>query len=292
MSVSAVSTIGVVMTAANEIQEQQRQTWDRFSGGWTKWDQMVLTWLKPAGEEIIGSLDLREDGEHLDIASGTGEPGLSIAALVPRGRVVLTDVSSGMLAAASANAAARGLVNVEVRECGVDPLPFADASFDTISCRFGFMFFPDVAGSVAEMVRVLRPGGRLASAVWAEPAGNPWATIPMAAINAEVALPTPAPDAPGLFRCAATDTIAGIFRDAGLHNIVQTEVRGTLDAPSAEDYWTFMTEIAAPVVGGLGLADETSRTRIKDRTLEQIRPFETDGTPRIPFHARCITGTR
>src|SRR5260370_13133315 len=97
---------------------------------------MVLRWLQPAGDEIIRSLKLRDDGQHLDVAAGTGEPGLSIAPLLPRGRVVLTDVSSGMLAAAQANADARGLRNAEPPDSGVDALPFEAASFDTISCRF------------------------------------------------------------------------------------------------------------------------------------------------------------
>jgi SAM-dependent methyltransferase len=280
------------MSNADAIQEQQRQTWDRFSGGWTKWDELVRTWLQPAGDEIIRSLRLRDDGEHLDVAAGTGEPGLSVAARLPRGRVVLTDVSAGMLASAGANATARGLTNVELRECGVDPLPFADASFDTISCRFGLMFFPDIPGAVAELIRVLRPGGRLSTAVWAESVDNPWATIPMAAIGAEVDLPAPVPDAPGLFRCAAPDAIANLFRGAGLRDVVETDVRGTLVTPSAEDYWSFMTEIAAPVVGGLGLADDDSRARITATILEQIRSFEVDGRQSIPFHARCISGSR
>ncbi len=280
------------MSNADAIQEQQRQTWDRFSGGWTKWDELVMTWLQPAGDEIIRSLRLSDDGEHLDVASGTGEPGLSVAARLPRGRVVLTDVSAGMLASAEANATARGLTNVELRECGVDPLPFAYASFDTISCRFGLMFFPDITGAIAELIRVLRPGGRLSTAVWAESVNNPWATIPMAAIGAEVDLPAPAPDAPGLFRCAAPDAIATLFRGAGLHDVVETDVRGAFIAPSAEEYWLFMTEVAAPVVGGLGLADDESRARIMANTLEQIGPFEVDGRPSIPFHARCISGAK
>lgn len=114
----------------------------------------------------------------------------------------------------------------------------------------------------------------------------------MAAISAEVDLPAPAPDGPGLFRCAAPDAIAKLFRHAGLRHVFETDVRGTLDTPSAEDYWAFMTEIAAPVVGDLGLADDTARARIKAKTLEGLQPFEVDGKPNIPFHARCITGTR
>src|SRR5258708_20609382 len=102
-----------------------------------------------------------------------------------------------MLAAAGANAAARNLTNVELRECGVDALPFQDASFDTISCRFGLMFFPDIPASVAELVRVLRPGGRVSAAVRAQPATTPWPTIPMAETNTPLAPPPPPPNPPG-----------------------------------------------------------------------------------------------
>jgi ubiquinone/menaquinone biosynthesis C-methylase UbiE len=280
------------MSDADEIREQQRQTWERFSPGWAKWDELVLGMLQPVGDEMIRSLALRDDGRHLDVAAGTGEPGLSIAALVPRGHVVLTDLSAGMLAAAGANAKARGLRNVELRECGVDDLPFADASFDTISCRFGLMFFPDIPGAVARLARLLRPGGRIAASVWAEPEGNPWATIPMAAIGAEVALPDPSPDAPSLFRCAAPGAIARVFRDAGLHDITETDVHATLDPERAEDYWDYLTEVTAPVVAGLGFADDAARDRIRTTVVEQARAFEVDGGPKIPTHARCISATK
>ena len=89
-----------------------------------KWDALVMGMLAPVGAQMIRAPAPRDGSEHLDVASGTGEPGLSIAALVPRGRVVLTDLSGGMLAVASANASALGLANVETRECGVDDLPF------------------------------------------------------------------------------------------------------------------------------------------------------------------------
>jgi SAM-dependent methyltransferase len=280
------------MSNADAIRAQQRQTWDRFSVGWAKWDGLVLAMLAPVGDEMIRSLALRDDGEHLEIAAGTGEPGLSIAARLTKGRVVITDLSSAMLAVAGANASARGLANVELRECGADELPFPDAAFDTVSCRFGFMFFPDIPGAVAELVRVLRPGGRIAAAVWAEPPGNPWATIPMAAIGSEIELPAPLPDAPGLFRCAARDAIATVFRAAGMHDVSETDVHATLDPPRASDYWDYITEVTAPVVAGLDRADDSARERIRAATLAQINTFAVDGKPRIPIHARCIVGTK
>ena len=277
---------------ADEVRRQQRQTWDRFSPGWAKWDALVMTMLAPVGAEMVRELAVRDGTDHLDIASGAGEPGLSIAALDPRGRVVLTDLSGGMLAVASANAAARGLTNVEVRECGADDLPFGDASFDTISCRFGFMFFPDVGAAVTELLRVLRPGGRISAAVWAEPPGNPWATIPLAAISAEVRLPVQPPDSPGLFRCAAPDAIARVFRDAGMHDVAQTDVRGFVEPASAEDYWTYATEVLAPVVAGLAAADDAARGRIRTTVLGKLQTFEQDGRLRLPLHARCTIGTK
>lgn len=280
------------MSEPNEIRERQRQSWDAFAGGWTKWDALVQRMLGPVGAEMIRALELRDGGRHLDIASGTGEPGLSIAALVPHGQVVLTDLSGEMLAAASANVRARGLSNVDVRECSADDLPFDDESFDGVSCRFGFMFFPDIRGAVAELVRVLRPGGRISTAVWAEPAGNPWATIPMAAISSEVEIANPPPDAPGLFRYAAPNAIAQIFRDAGLRDVAETDVRGSIDPGSVEEYWSFMTEVAAPVVSGLVGADETARERIRTLTLENALTFEAGPRLSLPLHARCTVASK
>src|SRR5262249_46857930 len=76
--------------------------------GLGKWDALVMTMLAPVAAQMIGALAVRDGSEHLDIAVGTGEPGLPVAALIPRGRVVLTDLSGRMLAAASATAATGG----------------------------------------------------------------------------------------------------------------------------------------------------------------------------------------
>jgi len=157
---------------ADVIREQQCRTWDRFAAGWAKWDALVMKMLAPVAAQMIRVLALRDGTEHLDIASGTGEPGLSVATLIPRGRVALTDLSGGMLAVASAKAATLGLANVETREASADDLPFGDASFDTISCRFGPMFVPDIAAAVAGLRRVLRPGGRMPAAACAQ--ANQW----------------------------------------------------------------------------------------------------------------------
>jgi ubiquinone/menaquinone biosynthesis C-methylase UbiE len=280
------------MSQPDEVREQQRQTWDRFSAGWEKWDHLVLPMLQPVGDEMLRLLAVRDGAEHLDVASGTGEPGLTIAASAPHGRVVLTDLAGGMLDVAKRSAAARGIDNIEIRECSADALPFADATFDSISCRFGFMFFPDISGAVRELTRVLKPGGKVCTAVWAQPDDNPWATIPMGAIATEIELPAPSPDAPGMFRCATPGAISAIFESAGLHDVSEIDVHAALLAASAEVYWQYMTEVAAPVVAGLAQVDDAARERIRSLVMDKVRDFEVDGGLRIPLHARCIAATK
>src|SRR5205814_2642708 len=125
------------------------------------------------------------------IAAGTGEPGLTVAKLAPRGHVVLTDLAAQMLGIAARRANAQRITNFETKVCSADDLPFGDATFDSISVRFGYMFFPDAAKATAEFARVLKPGGRICSSVWVKPEENPWTTILMRAIATEVVLPSP-----------------------------------------------------------------------------------------------------
>ena len=109
--------------------------------------------LGPVGTAMIERLHIGDDQQHLDIAAGTGEPGLTVAKLAPRGHVVLTDLAAEMLDVATRRAKAQGITNFETKVCSADDLPFGDATFDSISVRFGYMFFPDVAKATAEFAR-------------------------------------------------------------------------------------------------------------------------------------------
>ncbi len=276
----------------DQIRDQQRDTWDRFSAGWKKWDAMVLGWLAPYGEAMIRHAKLREDSNVLDIAAGTGEPGLTAAARVPRGRVTVTDLAERMLAVTAENAARRGLRNVETRVCDAGALPFDDASVDAVLCRFGFMFFPDVAAAAREFARVAKPGATVCAAVWSEPAKNPWATTVMGTIARHVAMPAPPPDAPGLFRCAPAGYMRQAFAEAGLRDIAEEEVTSDMVHDTPERYWEFMNDIAAPVVAGLAQADAATRDKIQAEVLDLARQSLRDGAVQMRSTATVIVGTR
>jgi SAM-dependent methyltransferase len=278
--------------SANEIRATQRATWNTFAPGWEKWDDVVQGMLGPVGEEMVRSLAVGPDDHHLDVASGTGEPGLTVAAIATAGRVVLTDLSPVMLEAAGRRATELGLENVETRVCSADALPFEDATFDSVTCRFGFMFFPDIAETAAELVRVLKPGGRLSASVWAGPDDNPWATIAGAAVATEVEVPPPPPDAPGMFRCAAPGMLSAAFEAAGLHDLTESDVPLAIATATPEDYWQLVTDCTAPVVAVLSQLDEPTRQRIAAAAVAGVRAQCGDGPVRLGGMARCVGGRR
>jgi len=83
-----------------------------------------------------------------------------------------------------------------------------------------------------------------------------------------------------------------VFRAAGMHDVAETDVHGFFEPASAEEYWTYATEVLAPVVAGLAAAGDAARDRIQTTVLAKIRTFERGGRPRLPLHARCTIGTR
>jgi SAM-dependent methyltransferase len=280
------------MPSADEIRDVQRATWAGLSSGWEKWDSIIMDQLGPVGAAIIEHLDIAEDQQHVDIASGTGEPGLSIAKLAPKGRVVLTDLSAAMLDVAARRAQAQGIANIETQICSADDLPFDDATFDSVSVRFGYMFFPDMAKATAEFVRVLKPGGRLGGSVWIKPEENPWTTILMQAIATEVVVAPPDPDAPNMFRCGAPGYVGALYESAGLGDVVEWEVDVELVTQSPEQYWDMMSEHVSLAVAALQQVDQAARGRIRAHAIAKVSAFEKDGAVRVPGVARCIVGTK
>jgi ubiquinone/menaquinone biosynthesis C-methylase UbiE len=276
----------------DDIRDVQRATWAGLSAGWEKWDSIIMDQLGPVGTAMIERLDIAEDQRHLDVAAGTGEPGLSIARRSPKGRVVLTDLVAEMLDVATRRAMVQGISTIETRVCSADELPFDDATFDSVSVRFGYMFFPDAAKATAEFTRVLKPGGRLCSAVWVKPEQNPWTTIVMQAIATEVVVAPPDPDGPSMFRCAAPGHVSAVYEAAGLRDVDEWEVAVELVTRSPEQYWDMMSEHVSLAAATLQQVDESARQRIREIAMEKASAFEKDGKVRVPGVARCIVGTK
>ena len=106
------------------IRDEQRKTWNKVSHGWKKWNEFTMNFLKPMGDAIIKALDIKSNDTVLDIASGTGEPAFSIAAIATNGKVYATDLSEEMLTIARTYAGERDISNIEFKVADVSDLPF------------------------------------------------------------------------------------------------------------------------------------------------------------------------
>jgi len=152
----------------------------------------------------------------------------------------------------------------------VAALPFESNSFDALSCRFGFVFFPDMPLALKERYRVIKPGGKIATSALGAPEKNFRVTAIMGTINRQLELPAPPAGASGMFRCAAPGLLAGPFKEAGFSQVTEHEVRGTLRSETAERYCDIMTEVGAPIVAALSKADEHLRLKIKTDVTNMI----------------------
>lgn len=277
---------------ADTMRDQQRMIWDQFAAGWQKWDTELLGWHGPFGDALIEDAWLHPGASVLDVASGTGEPGLTAAALVPDSHVVLTDISAGMLKVAELKASARGLENVRLVVCEAAALPLDDESFDAVFCRFGFMFFPAVAPALREMVRTARPGARITAAVWGRAAENPWASLILGTLAHHTEVPSPPEGTPGLFRYSAAGLMSRLFREAGLVDVAERKVSTDLVRETPESYWEFMTDIATTVAMGLARSDADSRDAIRSEVFRLLGRYEHDGAIRLRSTATIVSGTR
>jgi ubiquinone/menaquinone biosynthesis C-methylase UbiE len=251
-----------------------------------------MRFLEPQGDAIVAGLEVEGGFRVLDIASGTGDPGLTLAARRPEVHVTALDASEGMLDIAQEKAGALGLTNFETKLGDACALDLESQSFDAISCRLGFMFFPDPAVAVREMGRVLRPGGTLATTVWAGPSENSWITTMVGAIKKHFALPTPPPGAPGMFRCADPATLTEKFEEAGLRIERVELLRGTMKCSTSDEYWQFMNDVVPPVVAALADAAESVTSAIREEVFSALLQEGSSAPRELSWGAHCIVASK
>ncbi|MEA3057052.1 MAG: hypothetical protein QOD30_2484, partial [Actinomycetota bacterium] len=144
----------------------------------------------------------------------------------------------------------------------------------------------------SEIVRVLKPGGRLCSSVWVKPDENPWTTIAMQAIATEVELPQADPDRPNMYRCAAPGQISAVYETAGLRDVDEWDVDVMLVTQSPDEYWDMISDHVSLAAAALQQVDGPARERMREAAVASVRTYEKDGTVRVPGAARCIVGTK
>ncbi|MFO0706794.1 MAG: methyltransferase domain-containing protein [Nitrospira sp.] len=276
-----------------QIVEGQRQDWNRVAGGWEKWDRLFEAQMAFVNHRLVGDARLRAGFTVLDLGSGTGYPALLDAQTVgPTGRVVGMDLAEQMLAAAERKAQRLGLSNVSFKTGDVTSLPFDANSFDAVTSRFCLMFLPEIPKAAAEIARVLKPGGWVAAAVWSAPEKNPSIGLSMAAIKQVIELPPPDPTAPGIFRLAKPGELAGLFQQAGLTDATDQEFLADWTYGSADEYYTSLMEIAAPVQNLMAKLTAAQQSDVKQRILQAAEKFRRGTGITFPMAMRVVSARK
>lgn len=264
---------------SNEFRKRVLDNWtsDETIAAWRRWHAKIAAQQREVTRLLVDAASITRDQRVLDIASGSGEPALTIARHVgPNGNVVGTDVSDGMLDVARDFARSEGIQNVTFAACDAESLPFESATFDAVTSRMGAMFFIDLERSLAEVRRVLRPGGRVAFAAW-----GPWNQSTMFSACLDPFLrraspPDPPPDAPHPQRFAATGSLSKALRAAGFNGV--DEKLHVVAAPwfgAPEEQWRAFCDLASPpYVDEMPEPDKSEATAEAIETLRSLH----DGT--------------
>src|SRR5579872_3396650 len=132
-----------------------------------KWKAKSAAMGQPVTDALVEYAQPAPGMRVIDLASGTGEPAISLASRVgEHGHVTATDLSAGLLEIADQRALARGLKNFTTQQADAHSLPYPADSFDLATSRFGVMFFGNPVVALAELRRVLRPGARACFLAW------------------------------------------------------------------------------------------------------------------------------
>src|SRR3989442_10660508 len=213
--------------------------WDQFSRRYT---EVVLPEFRPFGRRLIKLAGIRLGMWVLDVATGPGEPALTIARRVgPRGLVAGVDFSPTMLRRARARACALGVRNVQFHEMDAERLTFADLTFDRVVCRFGLMLMPAAERALAEMLRVLVPGGRIGVAVWSAQSKVNTLGVIRRALESHDAFHPP-PGAPDLFRFGKAGAMERALRKAGFRHVRSERVTAEWGFNHLEEVWKPMKQ--------------------------------------------------
>ena len=276
-----------------QVIENQRQDWNRVAGGWEKWDRFFDEQMAFLNHRLVADARVRSGMRVLDLGSGTGYPALLAAQTVgATGSITGIDLAEQMLDAARRKAASLELSNTTFRTGDVTTLPFEAASFDAVTTRFCLMFLPEIPKAVAEIARILKPNTWLAAAVWSAPDKNPYLKIPIDIIKQFIEIPPPDPTAPGIFCLATPGELAGMLQQAGLTDIAEQEFLGDVRFAAADEYFSSLMDIAAPIQNLWAKLSSTQQTEARQRILATAGQYQEGSVIALPIAVRMVSARK
>jgi SAM-dependent methyltransferase len=233
---------------------------------------------------MIEHLALQPGQQVLELAAGPGDTGFLAAELIrPGGTLISSDAAEAMLDLARARARESGVGNAEFKQLELEWIDLPTASVDAVLCRWALMLTLDPAAALHETRRVLRPGGRIALAVWDSAEHNPWATIPTRPLVELGHIPRPDPDQPGMFALAAAGQLEALLESAGFTDVIVESVELGRAYESVDAFLEETLDLSRMFGDTMASLSEEERREVRAKIESLAEPYaEADGALSLP----------
>jgi ubiquinone/menaquinone biosynthesis C-methylase UbiE len=260
------------------------------ASGWKRGAAARGRALGPLTEVMLDLAGVAVGSRVLDLGAGTGDQTLLAAGRIgPGGMVLATDISAPMLVLTQEAARAADLPNVQTRVMDAQRLELEPGSFDAAMARFSLQFVPDVQRALAEVRRVLKPGGRFAAVVFSGVERNPFRAAPQAIASRLAGKRFPEPG-PGQWALNDPTTLRDAFQRAGFRDVDARPVPFVYRFPSLSDALRNLEESQPPLVKLLAELSDADRATAWAEIKKTLQPFAGPDGFAAPSEALMVVG--
>lgn len=250
-----------------------------------------MRFLEPYSFDLMNKTEAKVRERILDLATGPGEPALSLARLVgPDGRVTGVDLSEKMIELASQIARERRLDNADFRVMDAEHLAFPEASFDAVVSRFGFQIFTNAGAVAREAYRVLRPNGRIVVAVWST-ADKAHAIHAMIGPMLEHAEPDESGYLPTPYEFGGPGEMISLLSAAGFRDLTEDRRTHLWVLADEKEYLDAMLH-GTPMGRSIREEEPAIQEKIIAKTVQNIQAWRTKRGLEIPCECVLVTGRK